>query len=290
MNSKQVMFFSVGMMVMILAGCGSSPKVHPSGSDVKLPSERTLSISESDKKSGQSVTVKLDEVSPGKFTDTNNEVTVTETMGDSFQIEIPGMKINISAPPIPPRIPVFIQPLTHVLWEDAQAGRWDIKNMQLYISGTVALENEDQSTRLQLREKSKTVEEILKGTNLTGQAKTGEMITHSAYANTFHVVDTMTPGMVISGSTENGKNKLQVSFEPDANGEKRVLSFVQDTADSGYGYFYLEPKNKDTIKFGDKDYEVRYDFDGRSKKPYLLIRTELSASLSRDSLPGRRVQ
>jgi hypothetical protein len=287
MNGKQGVFFSLGM-VMLLAGCHT---FHPRGSAVELPSRRTLSII-GPVKNGSTDTVKLEEVSPGVFRDTLKMVTVAER-GNTFQIEIPGMKdnfnINISSPPIPstiPTNPIFIQPLTRVLWDEAQAGIWDIKHMQLYISGTVALEYEEHLTGLTARPNGKTVEETLKGTNLTGPAIAGEMITKSTYTNTLYVLETMTPGVALKISPGNWQNVLEVSFDNGTGTES--LRFVQDPKDGGYGYFYLEPNNKDKINYGGKDYEVR--FDEKKGKPYLMIRTELPPFMPDNrSLPGRRI-
>jgi hypothetical protein len=282
------MFFCVGMMIMMtLAGCRSAPIPGP---DVELPSTRTLSVSEPDK-DGQLVTVKLipgddkGNVSPGVFSTWNKKATVTET-ADRFIIETSGMTINISAPP--KGTPIFIQPLTRVLWDDAEAGGWDIKNMQLYISGTVVLEYEEHLTDLESRDKSTPVRENPQGTELSGQVTTGEIVTKSAYENILYVLETMTPGMALRVSTENEKNILEVSFETGANGEQQFLRFVQDPKDS-YGYFYLEPANKSKITYGAKEYEVRFD-ERNGRPPYLMIRTELATSRVGKSLSGRRVQ
>jgi hypothetical protein len=174
-----------------------------------------------------------------------------------------------------------------MLWDEAQAGAWDITRMQLYISGTVALEYEEHSTDLTVRTNSQPVVETLKGTNLTGTVSANEMIIQSAYANALIVLETMTPGVALKYIPGKWQNILEVSFEGGAAGQQNFLRFVQHYNDPD-GYFYLEPLNKTKITYGDKQYEVRFDERG-GKSPYLMIRTEYTASARSNTLPGRRL-
>jgi hypothetical protein len=288
MNSKQMMFFCVGMMIM-LAGCKTQGKA------VNLQSGRTISIYKTIYPPYKhEVSLNFDDVpvsddTPRSEVKYKKRVTVTEN-GDSFQILIGRRRIDISPPavaPLPPPNPILIQPLSRDILTAAQAGDWDITQMQLYISGTVVLEHEERSTGLTARNKSTPVRETLKGTNLTGPVSTNEIITTSAYENTLYVLDAMTPGLAITSNTVKGQNILEVSFDPGPNGTQQVLRFVQSLS-APLGYFYLDYPNKSTISYGGKNYEIR--FDGKSKMPpYLMIRTELPPSVQNsNSLLGRR--
>ncbi|GHV86917.1 hypothetical protein AGMMS50255_2130 [Spirochaetia bacterium] len=184
------------------------------------------------------------------------------------------------------KTPVFVQPFTRTLWDEAQAGAWDIRHMQLYVSGTVVLEYEKYSTDLTARTNSQSVEETLRGINYTGTVSTNEMITNSAYENALIVLETMTPGVALKFIPGKWQNILEVSFEGDTADQQKFLRFVQNYNDSD-GYFYLEPLNKTKITYGDKKYEIR--FNERGGSPYLMIRTEYTASTRSNILPGRRI-
>jgi hypothetical protein len=174
-----------------------------------------------------------------------------------------------------------------MLWENAQADGWDITQMQLYISGTVVLEYEAHSTSLTARKKSTPVQETLKGTNLTGTVSSNETITTSAYENTLYVLEPMTPGVALNSYKQGGDKILEVSFDPAMTGAPRFLKFIQ-YAGAPLGCFYLAYDNKQTMSYGGQNYEIRFDGNA-TDPPYLMIRTEFTASPGSNSLPGRRI-
>lgn len=294
MKSRQVVFFYVAMMMVVLAGCETP------GQAVELTSGRTISISKKSIIGGQEVSVPFDNVPPSDDTPRNEVkykkrwITVTEN-GDSFRLQFGlGRRIiDISPAPKPPFLvptPIFIQPLTRMVWDESRINDQNIKEMQLYISGTVVLEYEEYSRGLTARQNSNPVRETLKGTNLTGSVSANETITRSSYTNTLYVLETMTPGVAIKfDDSEKERNILEVSFDPGPNGTQRVLRFVQSLSVSApFGYFFLEYPNNSTICYGDQNYEIRFD-EKNKMPPYLMIRTELPPSVQNsNSLLGRR--
>ncbi|GHV86919.1 hypothetical protein AGMMS50255_2150 [Spirochaetia bacterium] len=252
MKGKRVIFFSLGMMIFVMT---SSPQ-----SLEGVPAEDTVAESPPELTS-----------SPQSLEGVPAEDTVAESSAIQTAIK---------------KTPVFVQPFTRTLWDEAQAGAWDIRHMQLYVSGTVVLEYEKYSTDLTARTNSQSVEETLRGINYTGTVSTNEMITNSAYENALIVLETMTPGVALKFIPGKWQNILEVSFEGDTADQQKFLRFVQNYNDSD-GYFYLEPLNKTKITYGDKKYEIR--FNERGGSPYLMIRTEYTASMRSNILPGRRI-
>ncbi|GHV86918.1 hypothetical protein AGMMS50255_2140 [Spirochaetia bacterium] len=291
MKSRQVVFFYVAMMMVLLAGCETP------GQDVKLTSGRTISISKKSIIGGQEVSVPFDNVPPSDDTPRNEVkykkrwITVTEN-GDSFRLQFGlGRRIiDISPAPKPPFLvptPIFIQPLTHMMWEESRINDQNIKEMQLYISGTVVLEYEEHSRGLTARQNSNPVPETLKGTDLTGPVSANESITQSTYINILYVLETMTPGVAIKFDSVSGRNILEVSFDPGPNGTQQVLRFAQSLS-APLGYFFLDYPNNSIICYGDKNYEIRFD-EKNKMPPYLMIRTELPPFVQNsNSLLGRR--